>query len=65
MLPDMNAPTALKNKPDSAAFDLFSACHPRDLLTLKLALPSIRSLIRPHQIWVACRSKWTLFRDSF
>ena len=65
MLPDMNAPTAPKNKPDSAAVDLFSACHPRDLLTLKLALPSIRSLIRPRQIWVACRRRWTLFSQLF
>jgi len=57
----MNAPSVPKNKPQSSVFDLFSACHPRDLLTLRLALPRIYSLIRPRHIWVACRSRWTLF----
>ena len=57
----MNAPSVPKNKPRSSVFDLFSACHPRDLLTLRLALPRIYSLIRPRHIWVACRSRWTLF----
>jgi len=57
----MNAPSVPKNKPDTPVFDLFSACHPRDLFTLRLALPRIFSFIRPRQIWVACRSRWTLF----
>ena len=57
----MNAPSVPKNKPHSSVFDLFSACHPRDLLTLRLSLPRIYSLIRPRHIWVACRSGWTLF----
>ena len=57
----MNAPSVPKNKPDTPVFDLFSACHPRDLFTLRLALPRIFSLIQPRQIWVACRSRWTLF----
>ena len=57
----MNAPSVPKNKPQSSVFDLFSACYLCDLLTLRLALPRIYSLIRPRHIWVACRIRWTLF----
>lgn len=57
----MDAPPAAESKLDAPVFDLFSACHPRDLFTLRLALPRIFTFIRPRQIWVACRSRWTLF----